>query len=200
VFIAGLMVGRTPEYLGKRIEKFEVQMAMLATLVLAAGVLFGTALSSTLDLPKTGALATLNTWQGSAYGSADTTYGGTMNNVNNAAAHGFSEILYAFASVVGNNGSAFAGLTANTPYYNAALGLAMLSGRFLMIIPLLAMAGALAKKPATPVTLGTFPTDNATFTGLLIGVILIVGALTYFPALALGPVVEHFQLQALATH
>jgi K+-transporting ATPase ATPase A chain len=200
VFIAGLMVGRTPEYLGKKIEKFEVQMAMLATLVLAAGVLFGTAFSSTFGMPKEGALAALNTWPGSAYGSADSAYGGTMNNVNNAAAHGFSEILYAFASVVGNNGSAFAGLTANTPYYNAALGMAMLSGRFLMIVPLLAMAGALAKKSAVPVTSGTFPTDNATFAALLIGVISIVGALTYFPGLALGPVVEHFQMQAMATH
>jgi K+-transporting ATPase ATPase A chain len=123
-----------------------------------------------------------------------------MNNVNNAAAHGFSEIMYAFASATGNNGSAFAGLTGNTPYYNTALGLAMLVGRFLMIIPLLAMAGALAKKAAVPVTSGTFPTDNATFTGLLVGVVLIVGALTYFPGLALGPIVEHFQMQALATH
>lgn len=199
VFIAGLMVGRTPEYLGKKIEKFEVQMAMLATLVLAASVLFGTALSSVLDLPKEGALAALNTWPGSAYGSADSAYGGTMNNVNNAAAHGFSEIFYAFASATGNNGSAFAGITVNTPYYNMALGLAMLVGRFLMIIPLLAMAGALAKKVAVPVTSGTFPTDNATFTGLLVGVVLIVGALTYFPALALGPIVEHLQQRALQT-
>jgi K+-transporting ATPase ATPase A chain len=199
VFIAGLMVGRTPEYLGKKIEKFEVQMAMLATLVLAASVLFGTALSSVLDLPKDGALAALNTWSGSAYGGSDSVYGGTMNNVNNAAAHGFSEILYAFASATGNNGSAFAGITANTPYYNIALGLAMLVGRFFMIVPLLAMAGALAKKVSVPVTSGTFPTDNATFTGLLIGVVLIVGALTYFPALALGPIVEHLQQRLLQT-
>ncbi|HKY34815.1 MAG TPA: potassium-transporting ATPase subunit KdpA [Polyangiaceae bacterium] len=200
VFIAGLMVGRTPEYLGKKIQKFEVQMAMLATLVLCASVLGFTALSSTLDLPKEGAWAFLNTWPGSAYGGSDSVYGGTMNNVNNAAAHGFSEIFYAFASGTGNNGSAFAGITANTPYYNTTLGLAMLIGRFLMIIPLLAMAGALAKKAAVPITSGTFPTDNATFTGLLVGVVLIVGALTYFPGLALGPVVEHFQMNALATH
>jgi potassium-transporting ATPase potassium-binding subunit len=200
VFIAGLMVGRTPEYLGKKIEKFEVQMAMLATLVSAASVLLGTALSSSLQLPKEGGWAALNAWAGSAYGSTDSAYGGTMNNVNNAAAHGFSEIFYAFASTVGNNGSAFAGITVNTPYYNAALGLAMLVGRFLMIIPLLALAGALAKKTRVPVTAGTFPTDNATFTGLLVGVVLIVGALTYFPALALGPLVEHFQMQTLATH
>ena len=123
-----------------------------------------------------------------------------MNNVNNAGAHGFSEVMYAFASATGNNGSAFAGFTGNTPYYNTTLGLAMLVGRFLMIIPLLAMAGALAKKASVPVTSGTFPTDNPTFTGLLIGVVLIVGALTYFPALALGPLVEHFQMHALATH
>lgn len=199
VFIAGLMVGRTPEYLGKKIEKFEVQMAMLATLVLAASVLFGVALSSVLELPKQGAWAFLNTWPGGAYGGADSVYGGTMNNVNNAGAHGFTELFYAFASATGNNGSAFAGLTANTPYYNVALGLAMLVGRFLMIVPLLAMAGALAEKPVTPVTAGTFPTDNATFATLLIGVVLLVGALTYFPGLALGPIVEHFQMQALAT-
>lgn len=200
VFIAGLMVGRTPEYLGKKIEKFEVQMAMLATLVLAASVLGFTALSSTLALPKEGAWAFLNTWPGSAYGGSDSVYGAAANNVNNAAAHGFSEIMYAFASGTGNNGSAFAGFTANTPYYNTAIGLAMLIGRFLMIIPLLAMAGALAKKAHVPTTSGTFPTDNATFTGLLIGVVLIVGALTYFPGLALGPIVEHFQMHALATH
>ncbi len=199
VFIAGLMVGRTPEYIGKKIEKFEVQMAMLATLVLAASVLFGAAFSSVLELPKAGAWAFLNTWPGSAYGGADSVYGASMNNVNNAAAHGFSEIFYAFASTTGNNGSAFAGITVNTPYYNAALGLAMLVGRFLMIVPLLAMAGALAKKQAVPVTSGTFPTDNPTFAALLIGVVLIVGALTYFPGLALGPIVEHFQLHALGT-
>jgi K+-transporting ATPase ATPase A chain len=200
VFIAGLMVGRTPEYLGKKIEKFEVQMAMLATLVLAASVLLGAALSSTLELPKEGAWAALNTWSGSAYRSSDTIYGATTNNVGNAGAHGFSEIFYAFASATGNNGSAFAGITVNTPYYNLALGLAMLVGRFLMIVPLLAMAGALAKKASIPVTTGTFATDNATFSGLLVGVVLIVGALTYFPGLALGPIVEHFQMQALATH
>ena len=200
VFIAGLMVGRTPEYLGKKIEKFEVQMAMLATLVLAATVLIGAAVSSTLDLPKAGALAALNTWPGSAYGAADTIYGATANNVNNAAAHGFSEMFYAFASATGNNGSAFAGITVNTPFYNVALGLAMLVGRFLMIVPLLAMAGALARKTSIPVTSGTFPTDSPTFTALLVGVVLIVGALTYFPGLALGPIVEHFQMQALATH
>jgi K+-transporting ATPase ATPase A chain len=169
VFIAGLMVGRTPEYLGKKIEKFEVQMAMLATLVLAAGVLCFTALSVA---PSPGA-------------------------VKNGGPHGFSEIFYAYASATGNNGSAFAGISANTPWYNTTLGLSMLIGRFLMIVPLLAMAGTLAKKAAVPASSGTFPTDTPTFTMLLIGVVVIVGALTYFPGLALGPIVEHFQMQGL---
>ena len=174
VFIAGLMVGRTPEYIGKKIERFEVQMAMLATLVLAASVLFFTALSST--------------------------YGAATGNLNNAGPHGFSEIFYAFASGTNNNGSAFAGITANTPWYNVTLGLAMLIGRFLMIVPLLAMAGALAKKNAVAVSSGTFPTDTPTFAGLLVAVVLIVGALSYFPGLSLGPIVEHYQMLALATH
>ena len=200
VFIAGLMVGRTPEYLGKKIEKFEVQMAMLATLVLAASVLGLSALSSTLDLPKEGFWAALNTWPGRAYGGADSAYGATTGNLNNAGPHGFSEIFYAYASATANNGSAFAGITANTPWYNATLGLAMLVGRFMMLIPLLAMAGALAKKGHVPASSGTFPTDTPTFSGLLIGVVLIVGALTYFPGLALGPIVEHFQMSSLETH
>jgi potassium-transporting ATPase potassium-binding subunit len=200
VFIAGLMVGRTPEYLGKKIERFEVQMAMLAALVLAASVLGFTALSITVDLPKDGALAMLNTWSGGAYGGSDTAYGAATGNLNNGGPHGFSEVFYSFASATGNNGSAFAGITANTPWYNATLGLAMLIGRFLMIVPLLAMAGALAKKASVPPSSGTFPTDTPTFTALLIGVVLIVGALTYFPGLALGPVVEHFQMSSLTTH
>jgi K+-transporting ATPase ATPase A chain len=200
VFIAGLMVGRTPEYLGMKIEKFEVQMAMLAALVLAASVLGFTALSSTVDLPKEGALAALNTWPGSAYGGADSVFGAATGNLNNGGPHGFSEIFYAYASGTGNNGSAFAGITANTPWYNGTIGLAMLIGRFLMIVPLLAMAGALAKKVHVPASSGTFPTDTPTFTALLIGVVVIVGALTYIPGLALGPIVEHFQMQALATH
>jgi potassium-transporting ATPase potassium-binding subunit len=200
VFIAGLMVGRTPEYLGKKIEKFEVEMAMLATLVLAASVLGFSALSSTTELPKEGAWAALNTWSGSAYGGSDTAYGATFANVNNAGPHGFSEIFYAYASGTGNNGSAFAGISANTPWYNVTLALAMLIGRFLMIVPLLAMAGALARKTHVPASSGTFPTDTPTFSLLLIGVVLIVGALTYFPALALGPVVEHLQMHDLVTH
>jgi K+-transporting ATPase ATPase A chain len=200
VFIAGLMVGRTPEYLGKKIEKFEVQMAMLALLVLAASVLGFTALSSTLDWPTQGALAALNTWPGSAYGAADSVYGAATHNLNNSGPHGFSEIFYAYASATGNNGSAFAGISANTPWYNTSLALAILIGRFLMIVPLLGMAGALAAKGHVPASSGTFPTDTPTFAGLLVGVVLLVGALTYFPGLALGPIVEHFQLQALATH
>lgn len=192
VFIAGLMVGRTPEYLGKKIEKFEVQMAMLALLVCAGSILGFTALASNLQLDKESAL---NTWPGSAYGAADIRYGGTMANVNNAGPHGFSEILYAYSSGTGNNGSAFAGITVNTPFYNLTLGLAMLIGRFLMIVPLLAMAGNLARKKYVPPSSGTFPTDNGTFSALLIGVVLLIGALTFIPALALGPIVEHFQMQ-----
>lgn len=194
VFIAGLMVGRTPEYIGKKIEKFEVQMAMLAVLVLAASVLIFTAVSSTAQLP-----ASLNTWPGGAYGGSDTAYASATANTNNGGPRGFSEIFYMFASQTGNNGSAFAGINGNTPYYNTAGGIAMLIGRFLMIIPLLAIAGSLARKKAAPMSSGTFPTDNATFTWLLVGVVVIVGALTYFPGLALGPVVEHFQMQVLKT-
>ncbi|HEY2732638.1 MAG TPA: potassium-transporting ATPase subunit KdpA, partial [Polyangiales bacterium] len=199
VFIAGLMVGRTPEYLGKKIEKFEVQMAMLAMLVLAASVLGFTALSSVIHLPKEGALAAINTWPGAAYGGSDTIYGPATGNLNNAGPHGFSEIFYAYASGTGNNGSAFAGISANTPWYNFTIGLSMLIGRFMMIVPLLAMAGALAKKTHVPASLGTFPTDGGTFATLLVGIVVLVGALTYFPGLALGPIVEHFRLLELAT-
>jgi K+-transporting ATPase ATPase A chain len=195
VFIAGLMVGRTPEYLGKKIEKFEVQMAMLAMLVLAASVLGFAAVSSVIHLP-----AALNTWPGSAYGGSDSVYSAATGNLNNTGPHGFSEIFYTYASGTGNNGSAFAGITANTPWYNTTIGLAMLIGRFMMIVPLLAMAGALAKKNLVPASSGTFPTDTLTFATLLVGVVLIVGALTYFPGLALGPIVEHFKMLALATH
>ncbi len=226
VFIAGLMVGRTPEYLGKKIEKFEVQMAMLATLILAASVLGFTALSANTnyatstdpkasdpyatvnldpkkqqaDIDKLPDHAAWNALPNSAYGNTtDTYYGSTRNNLNNNGAHGFSEILYAYASATGNNGSAFAGITANTPHYNMTLGLAMLIGRFLMIIPLLAIAGSMARKKSVPMSSGTFPTDTTTFAGLLIGVVIIVNVLTYFPALALGPIVEHFQMKELKT-
>jgi potassium-transporting ATPase potassium-binding subunit len=170
VFIAGLMVGRTPEFLGKKIESFEMKMAMLAALILAADILLFTAASSVGD-----------------WGTATT---------NNPGPHGFSEILYAYTSATGNNGSAFAGLGANTPYYNTTLGLAMLIGRFLMIVPLLAIAGSMVRKQRVPVSLGTFPTYGPLWTGLLIGTVLIVGALTYFPALALGPIVEQLMLNA----
>jgi K+-transporting ATPase ATPase A chain len=208
VFIAGLMVGRTPEYLGKKIEQYEVKMAMLAILILAGSILCFTALAANLNLPPLKASETFTdkqakeeagmVWAGQLNhvnnSSPSNYYGATYNNVNNSGAHGFSEILYAYTSATGNNGSAFAGVTANTPYYNVTLGVAMLIGRFLMIIPLMAIAGSLAKKKAVPATAGTFPTDSPTFTILLIAVIIIVGALTFFPALALGPIVEHLQM------
>ena len=198
VFIAGLMVGRTPEYLGKKVEQYEVKMAMLAVLVLAGSILGFTALGANLELPKepeTAIAAKLNQFPGTAYGSSsDTFYGATYNNVNNSGAHGFSEILYAYTSATGNNGSAFAGITANTPVYNTTLGIAMLIGRFMMIVPLLAIAGSMAAKKQTPATSGTFPTDGGTFVLLLVGIVVIVGALTYLPALALGPIVEQFQM------
>ncbi len=179
VFIAGLMVGRTPEYLGKKVEAFEVKMAMLAALILAADVLCFTALSSVTHVPHP-----MSYWNPSgALASA---------NVNNLGPHGFSEILYAFDSATGNNGSAFAGISVNTPYWNLMTGLSMLIGRFLMIIPLLAIAGSMAKKKRAQASVGTFPTDNTLFGGLLIGTVVIVGALAYFPAVSLGPVVEHY--------
>jgi K+-transporting ATPase ATPase A chain len=187
VFIAGLMVGRTPEYLGKKIGRFEVQMTMLSALVLAASVLFFTAFAANLDFSKE------SYWN--QVGSSETRLGATTNNLNNSGSHGMSEILYAYASGTGNNGSAFAGITANTPYYNSTLGIAMFMGRFLMIIPLLAMAGSLVRKKRVPLSAGTFPTGNATFAGLLVGVVIIVNTLTYFQALSLGPIVEHFQMQ-----
>ncbi len=226
VFIAGLMVGRTPEYLGKKIEKFEVQMAMLATLVLAGNLLLWTAYSANAnfattsdpapkdkyatvnidpkmqgpELSKLPTSANLNAWPATAYGnSTDTYFGSTRNNLNNSGAHGFSEILYAYTSATGNNGSAFAGITANTPHYNTTLGIAMLVGRFLMIIPLLAIAGSMARKKAVPMSAGTFPTDGGTFVALLVGVVVIVNVLSYFPALSLGPIVEHFQMKQLKT-
>jgi len=174
VFIAGLMVGRTPEYLGKKIESKDVKMAMLAILVLPMSMLGFTALATVLPAGLAGP--------------------------ENAGPHGFSEILYAFVSATGNNGSAFAGLTANTLFYNTTLGLAMFIGRFLMIVPMLAVAGSLAAKKIVPPSAGTFPTDQGLFVGLLIGVILIVGGLVFFPALALGPIVEHFAMLAGNTY
>jgi K+-transporting ATPase ATPase A chain len=177
VFIAGLMVGRTPEYLGKKIEKKEVKMAMLAVIATASSVLVFTALSSVIDFPAKGY------WN---------PQGAATANLNNNGAHGFSEILYAYASGTGNNGSAFGGISANTPWYNLTIGMAMWIGRFLFLIPLLAAAGSLAAKKKIPATSGTFPTHGPLFVGLLVGTVLIVGALTYFPALSLGPIVEHY--------
>jgi len=178
VFISGLMVGRTPEYLGKKIEGKEVKMVMLALIAAAAALLVLTGISSVIHFAKD------SYWNGS--------YGSATGNLNNAGPHGFSEILYAYSSGVGNNGSAFAGITVNTPWYNLTIGLAMLIGRFLFIIPMLAVAGSLAAKKRVPVTVGTLPTHGPLFVGVLIGTIVIVGALTYFPALSLGPIVEHF--------
>jgi potassium-transporting ATPase potassium-binding subunit len=181
VFIAGLMVGRTPEYLGKKIEKKEVKMAMLAVIATAFSILVFTALSSVIELPAKG------------YWNAP---GAAIANLNNSGPHGFGEILYAYASGTGNNGSAFAGLNANTPWYNLTIGLAMWIGRFLFLIPLLAVAGSLAAKKKVPSTSGTFPTHGPMFVGLLVGTILIVGALTFFPALSLGPIVEHYLMHS----
>jgi K+-transporting ATPase ATPase A chain len=170
VFIAGLMVGRTPEYLGKKIEAREVKLAMLYVLVFPLVIL------------------------GFAAWSSVAPYG--LSSLNNAGPHGLSEILYAFTSAAGNNGSAFAGISANTLWYNTALGLAMLAGRFLMIVPALAIAGVLAGKKPAPPGAGTLPTNGPLFSALLVGVVVIVGALTFFPALSLSPIVEHFLAQA----
>jgi K+-transporting ATPase ATPase A chain len=181
VFIAGLMVGRTPEYLGKKLEQKEVKMAMLAVIATSACILVFSALSSVIQMPAKG------------YWNPP---GAAINNMNNNGPHGFSEILYAYDSATGNNGSAFAGITVNTPYYDLTLGLAMLIGRFLFLIPILAAAGSLAAKKKVPVTSGTFPTHGPLFVGLLVGTVIIVAALTYFPAVSLGPVVEHFLMHS----
>jgi K+-transporting ATPase ATPase A chain len=170
IFVAGLMVGRTPEYVGKKIEAREVKMAMLAILVLPLMYLGLTAVA--VVLPS------------------------AVASTANAGPHGFSEILYAYTSQTGNNGSAFAGLTGNTFFYNITGGLAMLVGRFFMIVPAMAIAGALAAKTSVPASSGTFPTTGGLFVGLLVGVVLIIGGLTFFPALALGPIVEHLAMRA----
>jgi K+-transporting ATPase ATPase A chain len=171
VFIAGLMVGRTPEYLGKKIESYDVKMAMLYALIFPLVILIFTAISSISP-------------------------GFGTSQLNNAGPHGLTEILYASTSGTGNNGSAFAGISANTLWYNTTIGMAMLMGRFLMIVPMLAIAGNLARKKAVPPSLGTFPVTTPLFTTLLVSVILIVGALTFFPALSLGPIVEHLLMNA----
>jgi K+-transporting ATPase ATPase A chain len=171
VFIAGLMVGRTPEYLGKKIEAYDVKMSMLYALIFPLVILTFTAIF--VLLPNVG-----------------------LSSLNNAGPHGFSEILYAFTSGAGNNGSAFAGLNANTWWYNVSLGWDMLIGRFLMMIPVLALAGNLAQKKSVPPSPGTFPVNTSLFAALLVGVVLILGALTFFPALSLGPILEHLLLKA----
>jgi K+-transporting ATPase ATPase A chain len=181
VFIGGLMVGRTPEYVGKKVEQKEVKMAIIAILATSLCILGFTALSSVAPFAKGG------------YWNAP---GPAAANTNNNGAHGLSEILYAYSSGAGNNGSAFAGINANTPWYNLTIGLDMLVGRFLFIIPALAIAGSLAAKKLVPTTSGTLPTNGTLFVVLLIGTVIIVGALTYFPALSLGPIVEHFQMMS----
>lgn len=168
VFIAGLMIGRTPEYLGKKIQSFEIKMTSITILVTPVLVLAGTAIAVMLDPGRAG--------------------------IANPGAHGFSEILYAFSSAANNNGSAFAGLSANTPFYNIMLAIAMWFGRFAMIVPILAVAGSLAAKKRLEVTAGTMPTHGPLFVALLVGVVVLVGILNYVPALALGPIVEHLQL------
>jgi K+-transporting ATPase ATPase A chain len=174
VFIAGLMVGRTPGYLGKKIDAREVKLAALAILILPLSILGFTALSVLVTPGQVGPL--------------------------NSGPHGFSEILYAFSSATGNNGSAFAGLTGNTLYYNTTLELAMWMGRYLFLIPILALAGSMVKKKVIPASAGTFPTDTPLFSLLLIGVVLVIGALTFFPALTLGPILEHLQIVAGHLH
>jgi K+-transporting ATPase ATPase A chain len=174
VFIAGLMVGRTPEYLGKKIEAFDVKMAMLAVLVCPLVILVFTAITAVS--PDFGTSA-----------------------ISNPGPHGLSEMLYAYVSGAGNNGSAFAGISANTKWYNVSLGITMLVGRFMIIIPMLALAGSLGRKKQVPPSLGTFPVTTPLFATLLVGVITIVGVLTFFPVLSLGPIVEHFLMRGGAT-
>ena len=170
VFVAGLMVGRTPELLGKKIEGREMKYAMLAVLILPLAILGLTAIAAMLPM--------------------------AVASVGTPGPHGLSEILYGYTSAAGNNGSAFGGLSANTPWYNTTLGIAMLLGRFAYAIPVLAIAGSIAAKPRSVATAGTFPTTTPLFVGLLVGIILIMGGLQFFPALALGPIVEHFAMLA----
>ena len=178
VFIAGLMVGRTPEFLGKKIEPYDVKMASFVILVIGFSIL------------GFSAWACMNKW-----GAPDAT-GALTDGTNNSGPHGFSEILYAYSSCTGNNGSAFAGIGANTPWYNATLGLATLFGRFAMIVPILALAGSLARKKRVASSAGTFPVSGPLFTTLLVGTVMLVGALTFFPALSLGPIIEHFMMHS----
>jgi K+-transporting ATPase ATPase A chain len=170
LFTAGLMVGRTPEYLGKKIQAREVKLALLAFLMLPLVILGGTALS--LVLPA------------------------GLASVSNAGPHGLSQLLYTWSSATGNNGSAFAGITADTPFLDTGLGIAMLLGRYAVVVPVLAISGAVAAKPKMPESAGTFPTHGPLFVGLMIGVILAIGGLEYVPALCLGPIAEHYKLLA----
>ena len=170
VFVAGLMVGRTPEFMGKKIEAREMKYAMLAVLILPLAILGFTAISAILPF--------------------------AVSSIGTGGPHGLSEILYAYTSATGNNGSAFGGLSANTPWFNITLGIAMLLGRFAYVVPVMAIAGSLVGKIRVPASTGTFPTDRPLFVGLLIGIILIMGGLQFFPALALGPIVEHFLMLA----
>jgi K+-transporting ATPase ATPase A chain len=181
VFIAGLMVGRTPEYLGKKIQQKEVKMAMLPILATSFLILVFTAVSIVMPFAK---------------GSYWNATGPAITNLNNSGPHGFSEMLYMYSSASENNGSAFAGINANSPWFNLTTGLAMQFGRFMFIIPLLAVAGSLAAQKKVPSSSGTFPTHGPLFMGLLVATVLVVGALTFFPALALGPIVEHFFMHA----
>ena len=170
VFVAGLMIGRTPAYLGKKIEPFEMQMVSVAILVTPLLVLLGTAAAVMTEAGRAG--------------------------IQDAGPHGFTEVLYAFSSAANNNGSAFAGLSANTPFYNLLLAIAMAVGRFGVILPVLALAGSFAAKPRAEASAGSLPTHGPLFVGLLVGTVLLVGLLNYVPALALGPVVEHLMLWA----
>jgi potassium-transporting ATPase potassium-binding subunit len=180
VFIAGLMVGRTPEYIGKKIQQKEVKMALLAILATSFLILVFSGLSIVASFTK------------GAYWNPP---GPAVANLGSSGPHGFSEMLYAYTSATENNGSAFAGITVNTPWYNLTLGLAMLLGRFLFMIPALAIAGSLARKKVIPTSAGTLPTHGALFVGLLVATVIVVGALTFFPALSLGPIVEHFLMR-----
>ncbi len=194
VFIAGLMVGRTPEYLGKKIESKEVKMAMLAMVATSACILVFSSISSVVHFD----------WDKSQYWNpasgnpkpAPTASVPATSNLNNSGPHGFSELLYTYSSATENNGSAFAGISVNTPWYNLTTGLATLIGRFLFMIPLIAIGGSLAAKKKTPVTSGTFPTHGPLFVGLFVGTVVLIAALTFFPALSLGPIVEHFLMHS----
>ena len=181
VFLAGLMVGRTPEYLGKKLDSRDIRLASIYILIPAFLILLFTAFGVATEVGRAGILNT------AAADVAGTTW--------KPAPHGLSEVLYAFSSAAGNNGSAFAGLSGNTPPYNTTLGLDMLFGRFLMIVPIMALAGSLVQKKVAPPSVGTFPVSGGTFLILLLGTVLLIGALNFLPALTLGPIVEHFLMQ-----